>query len=63
MRYLLAFLKHQVFEIQFAFYTYSTFQSGPATFQALESHTWLVASEIEQPEHCSLFLLWLLRFK
>lgn len=44
-----------MFEIQHTFCTHSTFQSGPGTFQAFNSHRWSGASEIEQAEHCSLF--------
>ena len=36
------FFWYQVFEICHIFYTYSTFQFGPDTFQGLSSHMWLV---------------------
>lgn len=50
-------------EIQLAFCIYSLFQSGPAAFQAPHHHMWLVTSEFVQIAYCSLFLLWLPRFK
>ena len=50
-----SFFLHEVFEVYCAFYSYITFQQRLASFQMLDSHTWLVPIYLNWQQNCTTF--------